>query len=310
MLKNILRKKFLISLTAIFILLVIYITSNEPVKFKQELSYADNNVSVSSVYLLDSYELLSLAPVGLLEDKIENKAKEIVDILIQDGPGENKIPSGFKSIINQDVVLNDIKFNNGILSLNFSKNLFDTKEEYEIKIIESLIYSLTSIDGVKGIEISLDGKKLEELPKSKLKLPKTLDKSFGINKKYNLSSLDNVNKVTIYYVNKYNDNYYYVPVTRYLNNSEEKVSIIVEELKDNNYNLTGLMSFMNSNANLIDMSIEKNEITLNFDKNLYNDQNNKEVFKEVINTINLSIEATYGISSVSYIVDAEPLNFN
>ena len=310
MLKKILKKKFLISFTAVFILLIIYLVSNNQIEFNQELSYVDNDLSVSNIYLMDSYEFISLANVAITENKVEAKAREIIDILIQDGPGESKIPSGFKSIINPDVVLNDIIFENGILKVDFSNNLFDTKEEYEIKILESLIFSLTSIKEVKGIEISIDGKPLVELPKSKLRLPKILDKSFGINKNYTLSDLENVSKVTVYYINKYNDNYYYVPVTKYLNNTLEKVDLIVNELRDNNYYLTGLMSFINANVNLLDTSIENDEITLNFDKNLYNDQDSKEVFKEVINSINLSIEATYGIESVSYVVENEPLNLN
>ena len=310
MLKKILKKKFLISITAIFILSMIYFISNEPTEFTQELSYVDNDVSVSNIYLLDAYEFVSLTTVGTINSKIEAKARELVDILIQDGPGENKIPSGFKSIINPDTTLNKVLFEEGILKLDFSKNLFDIKEEYEIKVLESLIYSLTSIKDVKGLEISLDGEKLEELPKSKIKLPKILDKSFGINVNYDLSNLEDVSKVTIYYINKYNDNYYYVPVTRYLNNTSEKVSVIIDELKDNNFYLTGLMSFMNSTTKLLDTLIEENEMVLNFDKNLYSDQDSKEVLKEVINAINLSVEATYGIESVSYTVEQEPLNFN
>ena len=308
MLKKLSKKKLLISFTAIFTLLIIYLVSNEPTEFKQELSYVDNNLSVSNIYLMDSYEFISLASVGISEDKIEAKAREIIDILIQDGPGENKIPSGFKSIINPDTKLNKVSFEDGILKLDFSNNLFDTKEEYEIKVLECLIYSLTSIKDVKGIEITIDDKKLEELPKSKIKLPQIFDKSFGINKKYNISSLDDVSAVTIYYINKYNDDYYYVPVTRFINNNEEKVNLIIDELRENNYYLTGLMSFMNNNTTLLETSIEENEITLNFDKNLYSDQDTKEVLEEVINTINLSIEATYGIEDVSYMVENEPLN--
>ena len=310
MLKRILKKKILISLTAILVLTTIYLVNNNHVEFEQELSYVDNNISVSNIYLMDSYQFISLATVGIPEDKVENKAREIIDILIQDGPGENKIPNGFKSIINPDTVLNKLSFENSILKLDFSDDLFDIKEEYEIKVLESLIFSLTSIKEVEGLEITINGKPLNELPKSKVKIPKILDKSFGINKNFDVSDLDHVSKVTVYYINKYNDNYYYVPVTKYSNNTLEKVNFIVNELRDNNYYLTGLMSFMNINANLLDISIEKDEITLNFDKNLYSSYDSKEVLKEVINAINLSIEATYGIESVSYTIENEPINVN
>ena len=310
MLNKMLKKKFLISFTAIFVLFVICLLSKTPKEFKQELSYVPDDVAVSNIYLLDGYQFVSLTNVALKEEETTEKAREIIEILIQDGPGENKIPSGFKSLINPEVVLNKVRFRDGILEVDFSKNLFETKEEYEIKILEALIYSLTSIKGVKGVQINLDGKLLEELPLSKLKLPKVLDKTFGINKDYNVSSLDNVSKVTIYYLNKYNDNYYYVPVTRYMNNVSVKVSVIIDELRDNNFYLTGLMSFMNSDVNLLDSSIENDEITLNFSRSIYNDEDSKQVFQEVIDSINLSIEATYGIDAISYVVEDEPLNFN
>ena len=310
MLKKVLKKRFLLSFTAIFILLIIYFVNSEPIEFKQELSYVDKDVSFNNIYLMDSYQFVSLTTVGLTEKSVENKAKEVIDILIQEGPGESKIPSGFKSIINPDTSLNKVTFEGSILKLDFSSDLFDIKPEYEIKILESLIYSLTSIEGVKGIEISIEGKKLEELPNSKLELPKILDKSFGINRNYNLSSLDNVSKVTIYYINKYNDIYYYVPITRYINSTEEKANVIIEELRDNNFYMTGLMSFMNSNVNLLDVSIDQNEITLNFDKNLYDNDESKEVLKEVLDSINFSIEATYGVQTVSYTVENENLNLN
>ena len=86
--------------------------------------------------------------------------------------------------------------------------------------------------------------------------------------------------------------------------------MIIDELRDNNFYLTGLMSFINSGTSLLDSSIEKDEMILNFNKNLYDDQESKNVLKEVIDSINLSVEATYGIKSVSYAVENEPLNFN
>lgn len=307
MLNKILKKKFLTSITVIFILVIIYIVSNNSVDFKQELAYVNDDTPLNNIYLLDGYQFISLTNVALKEASVESKAREIIDILIQDGPGENKVPSGFKSIINPDTTLNSLKFVDGILKLDFSDSLFDTKEEYEVKVLESLIYSLTSIKDVKGIEISINSKLLEELPKSKLKLPKVLDKTFGINKDIAVSSLEDVSKVTIYYINKYNDSYYYVPVTRYINNKSEKVNVIIDELKNNNFYMTGLMSFMNNEVDLIDSSIENDEMTLSFNEYLYDDYDSKEVLKEVIESINLSIEATYGIDAVSYIVENEPL---
>lgn len=311
MLKKFSIKKILVSFSVLITLLIIYLIPTEPnIEFKQELTYIDDNVVVNDIYLLDSYEYVALTDVGIIAKSVENQAEEIINILIQGGPGENKIPNGFKAIINPETTVNEIVYKNEILEIDFSESLFDTNEEYELKVLESLIYSLTSIDGVKGIKIFINGKKLTELPITKIKLPEILDKSFGINKEYEILNLKDINQVTIYYLNKYNDSYYYVPVTKYLNDDREKVNIIIDELSNNNKYLSGLMSFMNNNTNLIDTMIENDEVILNFDEKLFNDVDNKKVLSEVVETINLSIKANYGIETVVYNVDSEPINLN
>ena len=310
MLKRFSLKKILVSASVLVTLLIICLVPGEDaVKFKQELKY-NEELSVNDIYLLDGYQYVALTEMPLFTKSIEDQALEIIDVLIEGGPGENKIPSGFKALINGETIVNNISIKDEILSIDFSKELLDTKKEYEVKVIESLVYSLTSIKGVKGIKILIDGKHLEILPQSKVILPDVLDKSFGINREYNLTSLKNVSQITIYYLNKYNDDFYYVPVTNYLNDDREKVNIIIDELANNNSYLTGLMSFMNNKAKLKDTLIETDEVILNFDSGILNDVDSKTVLKEVTQSINYSIIANYGIKNVALNVDSEPINVN
>ena len=310
MLKRFSLKKILVSSSVLVTLLIICLVPGEDaVKFKQELKY-NEELSVNDIYLLDGYQYVALTEMPLFTKSIEDQALEIIDVLIEGGPGENKIPSGFKALINGETIVNNISIKDEILSIDFSKELLDTKKEYEVKVIESLVYSLTSIKGVKGIKILIDGKHLEILPQSKVILPDVLDKSFGINREYNLTSLKNVSQITIYYLNKYNDDFYYVPVTKYLNDDREKVNIIIDELANNNSYLTGLMSFMNNKAKLKDTLIENDEVILNFDSGILNDVDSKTVLKEVTQSINYSIIANYGIKNVALNVDSEPINVN
>ena len=310
MLKRFSLKKILVSSSVLVTLLIICLVHGEDaVKFKQELKY-NEELSVNDIYLLDGYQYVALTEMPLFTKSIEDQALEIIDVLIEGGPGENKIPSGFKALINGETIVNNISIKDEILSIDFSKELLDTKKEYEVKVIESLVYSLTSLKGVKGIKILIDGKHLEILPQSKVRLPDVLDKSFGINREYNLTSLKNVSQITIYYLNKYNDDFYYVPVTKYLNDDREKVNIIIDELANNNSYLTGLMSFMNNKAKLKDTLIETDEVILNFDSGILNDVDSKTVLKEVTQSINYSIIANYGIKNVALNVDSEPINVN
>ena len=123
----------------------------------------------------------------------------------------------------------------------------DVKEDMEEKVIEAIIYNLTSIDGVDKIMLFVDGNILTKLPKTGINLPTTLDRSYGINKEYDINSTKNITNVTVYYVNKYNGNEYYVPVTKYVNDDREKIQIIVDELTSSPIYSSNLMSYLNSN---------------------------------------------------------------
>ena len=86
-------------------------------------------------------------------------------------------------------------------------------------MLEAIIYTLTSIDGIDNVIIKVEGEVLKELPNSKKSLPTSLSKDYGINKHYDLLNTNNVESYTVYYVSSYNNNEYYVPVTKYINNT-------------------------------------------------------------------------------------------
>ena len=100
MLKRFSLKKILVSASVLVTLLIIcLVPSEDAVKFKQELKY-NEELSVNDIYLLDGYQYVALTEMPLFTKSIEDQALEIIDVLIEGGPGENKIPSGFKALIN------------------------------------------------------------------------------------------------------------------------------------------------------------------------------------------------------------------
>ena len=175
----------------------------------------------------------------------------------------------------------------------------------EEKVVEAIVYTATSIKEVKSVIIFVDGDVLTKLPKSGINLPSTLDRSFGINKEYDLTSTDSINQVTVYYVDEYNDNYYYVPVTKYLNDDRDKIKIIIDELTSANMYQTNLMSFLNSNTELLDIQQSEDVLSLNFNSYIFNDATKKDILEEVIYTICLSVGDNYNVEEVVFQVDTE-----
>ena len=121
----------------------------------------------------------------------------------------------------------------------------------------------------------------------------------------------NISSVTSYYLSKYNDNYYYVPVTTISNNPKEKVEIIIEQLKTAPINQTNLMSFLATNAELTEYQILEDSIALSFNNYVFDSFDNKTILEEVKYSIGLSLQDSYKVSSVTFHVEGEEItSFN
>lgn len=294
MIKKQIIKKITISSALLFSLFLLCLIPNNKnsIDLKQKIEYIDNKLHTEKVYLLDKNNYLAEANVVIDNKNIEFKAKEMLNTLIKDSSSENKIPSGFKSVIPSNTEILSLEYKDNLVKVNFNSSLLDVKKEDEEKIIEAIIYTLTSIKDIKQVIIYIDGNILSKLPKSKINLPSTLDRSYGINKEYEIDSYKNITKVTMYYLNEYNDNYYYVPVTKYLNSNKDKLEIIIDELANSN---TNLISFVNSNTKLLDKKVEDKKVILTFNEYIFD---NDEILEEVKQAINLSVKDNYDIEEV------------
>lgn len=312
MLKRFWVKRIFISTSALFAILLLYIIPSTDEldltgSLNQELLYVDNELKTNEIFLLDSYNYLARTEVVVAENEIEKKAVELINILISGGSGESRVPNGFKAILPSDVKVLSVEYDNGVLKVNFSSELLDVNINYEEKVVEALVYTLTSIDGVDNIIIYVDGKVLNKLPQTGINLPSTLNRKIGINKQYDLNSTSNINNVTVYYVNKYNDDTYYVPVTKYLNDDREKIKIIVEELTSSSTYNSNLMSYLNSNAKLLATNETIDKLDLNFNQYIFNNYDEKDILEEVIYTIGLSVRDNYDVKEVNILVENEEI---
>ena len=130
-----------------------------------------------------------------------------------------------------------------------------------------------------------------------------LYRNIGINKKYDIKSRDKINKVVIYYLEEIDDNNYYVPVTKYLNDDRDKIKIIIDELTTSYIYEPNLMSFLNSNTKLLDHEEKENVMSLNFNNALFD--GNDKIVEEVKYTLAYSIFDNYDVEQVLLQVDGK-----
>ncbi len=297
-------KKIFLTTLSLFILLTVFTITN----YKNDNVIRTNleieevvGLKTNNIYLLNDKGLLIQTKVLLDGATQEEKIKKLI-INLTEG-GSNSFSDGLEKVIPRGTSVNNVIIGNKYVTIDFSKEILKVSEEKEKAMITSIVYSVMDLDDYLGVSILVEGKSLEEYPNSKEKINKILDKSIGINKSFNITSLNDINKVVIYYLENINDNLYYVPVTKYVNDDREKVNIIVEELATSYIYESNLMSFLNSNVSLLGYE-EKNDIMfLNFNDYLFD--GNDKILEEVLYSIAYSVFDNYDVSMVSFLVNGE-----
>ena len=314
MLKKIITKKILVSTLCLIALFLIYLVPKETIytlkDIDQEVNYVDPSENLKTVFLLDQDGMLGKTEyVSDVTDEndVNRQVTDAISVLIKDGANESKVPNGFQAIIPSNTKIISSSFEDGVYKINFSSELLDVKQDLEEKVIEAIVFTATSNKNVKQVIIYIDGDILTYLPKSKTYLPGTLDRSFGINKTFDISSTENIQSVIVYFLKEYNQEEYYVPVTKYVNDTREKVKIIIDELSSNQVYQSNLMSYLDSNTKLESATVEDDILTLNFNESILSNLEDEPILEEVIYTIALSIQDNYEVNQVSFEVKNEEI---
>jgi len=309
MLKRSSIKKICLGAFCLLILLILYLfpkSQESKDKFIPKTNYTVSS-QTDTIYLLDSKDYVSRVNVSLTTSEPLKKASEIIEYLTINSNYSNLIPNGFKQIIPTGTKVISSDLNDGNYKVNFSKEFLNVDSKYEMKLVEALTYSLTSIESIKSITILVEGEIFNKLPSSDEFLPNPIDRSFGINKKYDIDNIKGTTKTTMYYLSKYNDYYYYIPVTKVSNDPTEKIEIIIKELSSSPIYETSLMSYLNSEATLQNYEFLDRELNIDFNNAILSDITKNDLLEEVTYAINLSIKDNYDVDSVQYTVNNEKI---
>lgn len=304
MLKKKALRKILITTFSIFTIFVLCIVPNKLssnyLNPNIEVEYV-NSLATDSIYLYGPNNYLVKTNILLVDGTLDEKIENIISYLTINK--NSKLPSSLKGVLSENIIVNSINIDGTEAVIDFS-NLFNNRKDEE-RIVESLTYSITDLDGIKSLKILVDGKAVTELPISKKRIPESITKDFGINKVYDIDSRNGIQKVTLYYIDNINDFDYYVPVTKYINDSREKIDIIIENLSSNYIYDKNLVSFLKSDTELIDYQIEDELMLLNFNNSIFS---NEKVLEETSYTLAYSIFDNYNVKTVLFEVNGVEVN--
>lgn len=303
--KKAIRKAFITTMSLFIIMTIYTIPIENNLKTKDvslEIEYV-TSLGNHSIYLLDNNNYLVKMKILLDSNNLKDNIKTIISYLTSSN--SLKYTDSLKPVIPVNTKLKNITITDKQVTINFSKDILKVSSKLETKMIESIVYSLTELDEIDEVIIKVEDKTLDEYPNSKNKINYPLKRSFGINKTYQFTKTNNINKTVVYYLEDVNDNSYYVPVTSYTNDSRDKVDIIIEELTTGYIYEPNLMSIVREDLILLDKSINDQVMILNFNDALFDSSG--KIKEEVLYTIGYSIFDNYDVNVISYRVNDKEL---
>jgi len=290
-LKNIAINKIIVSTLCLVLLSLFYlIPTHENINTLVETNEEVKEKNV--VYLLDKDNYVSKLNTYFNSDNIEDNIRKRINILIN---GSNDLIN-FYNLIPQDTKLNSVKVIEDKVYLDFSKEILKINKYLEESMIEAIIYTVTDINGINDIYISVDGNSLTELPNSKKKITEPLNRHYGINKEYDIDNLNNIERTTIYFSKSLDELTYFIPITKINNDESEKINIIIKELKSS-VNSQNNLNSIDNNLELKDYKKEENVISLTFNNYIFD---NNAIMGEVEECISESIFENYNVKEIVF----------
>lgn len=249
-----------------------------------------------------------VVPQTLALPKTESVATQSLKYLVKDGPVTELLPNDFQAVIPADTKIS-VNIKDKVAVVDFSKEFKDYKAEDEMRILQSVTWTLTQFDSVDKVKFQMNGHELKEMPVTGTPIGETFSRENGINlDSTDVLDLSNTKPVTVYYLGGTEGAYYYVPVTKRVSNKvTDNVEAAVNELVKGPSYAANLESDFLSDVKLLEApKVDENgKVTLNFNKAVYGSIEEKMISKHLLNALVLSLTEQKEIESVAITVDGK-----
>jgi germination protein M len=259
----------------------------------------------TELYLIDKNGYVVSQTLDL--PKTESVATQALQYLVQDGPITEMLPNGFQAVLPADTKVS-VNVKDKVATVDFSNEFKNYKAEDELRILQSITWTLTQFDTIDKVKLTLNGHPLEEMPVNGTPISEELTRADGINTDTSsVADITNTKPVTVYYVGGESDNYYYVPVTKRVNNKvENNVDAVIKELVKGPGVASNLVNEFRPDVKLLDKpKIEDGVLSLNFNESIYHSFDKKIISQSVLESLVLSLTEQKEIESVAITVNGK-----
>lgn len=185
------------------------------------------------LFLIDANGLV--VPQSLELPKTQSAAMQSLEYLVKEGPVTELLPNGFQAVLPAGTEIIGVNLQeDGTLIVDVSEEFKNYGPNEELKILQAMTHTLTQFESVERIKLWINGVEQTEMPVNGTPISDGYSIKNGINiYAKDRPDLKHSKVVTIYYPKTYHDQFYYVPVTQYMNEQGTDIfTLIVEALMD------------------------------------------------------------------------------
>lgn len=246
-----------------------------------------------------------VAPISMEIPKVEGIAKEALSYMVEGGPAESSLPSGFTALIPNGTQIKGMNIieDKKLAIIDFSEEFASYNVQDERKILEAITWTLTGFPSIENVEIWVEGKALKEMPVDATPLDEPLSRAMGINiERSEGVNLGQSSPVTLYFLNQTTAAYqYFVPVTRMIPRTDDIATATMEELIKGPDQISALSEVMVPTAEILNVERSEDLVTVNLsDKILNADQ---KAPADALKAVILSLTESTGASKVQIMVN-------
>lgn len=260
-----------------------------------------------TLYYKDTQNLV--APVTVYIPKTVEVAKKSLEYMVAGGPGEAGLPNGFQALLPEGTTIKGInlKADEKLAIVDFSKEFNNYKEEDERKILEAVVWTLTELETIDQVSIRVEGNDVTQMALAKTPVDSALTRAMGINLEFSSGlNLGQSIPVTLYFQSRTADEYsYYVPVTRLVQRTDNIAKAAVEELIKGPGAGRGLASVISEDTALLQaqLSQDNSVVTIDLDDKLLG--SDQLVPAGAAQALILSLTESTGVSKVQLMVNGD-----
>lgn len=194
---------------------------------------------------------------------------------------------------------------NGLAIIDFSEEFlnFSSAKAEELGI-KAVVYTLTEFPNIKSVEIRVNGKTIEEMPKG-TKVGSGLKRT-----EINLQTVENtgekLSKVVVYYHKKGSGEYsYFVPVTKLVSGFENRAEAAMSALLEGPAEDSSLINPFPEGTKLLGIEVKDGIAYVNFSEQILAKQGDKAAENAMIKAVTLTLKEFPEVSKAKIFVNGK-----